>query len=258
MYGWRGRIAHLAPSRGDTMVHEFYRVAPKGVMLFNTTGTIRNLRKEDIEARLQYVEAAAKDVATDKVDLIIVGGGPVATAQGYGSAERIAAQLTEACGVPCVMSIQFQVQALQAVGSRRPVIASPYPKELDEQLVEYLGKAGFDVQGAKGLGIVRNAELGLLPEYAALRIGREAVAMAPRADAILLPCSRWPTLDAVVLLEQELGLPVVSATIADFYGAFKFLNIRDTFEGYGSLLRSLAPRTVEVGHPEAERVAAVV
>lgn len=241
MYGWRGRFAFLAPSRGDTLVYEFYRIAPKGVMLINTTGTIRNLQKDDIEARLQTLEAAARDVVAEQVDLIIAGGGPIVTMLGYGSEERLAAQLTEACGVPCVMGIQLQVEALRAVGSKRPVIASPYPPELDEQLAQYLGQAGFEVQGCKGLGIVNNAQLGLLPEHAALRCGRQAAAAAPEADAIFMPCSRWPTLDAVVLLEQELGVPVVSSPLAYFYGAFTRLNIRDRFEGCGSLLRSLTP-----------------
>ena len=51
------------------MVHEFYQVAPKGVMLLNTTGTIRNLQDSDIDAQPQTIEAAARDVAADKVDV---------------------------------------------------------------------------------------------------------------------------------------------------------------------------------------------
>jgi maleate isomerase len=226
------------------MVYEFYRVAPKGVMLLNTTGTIRNLQDSDIEGQLRTLEAAARDAVADRVDLIIVGGGPLITKLGYGSEKRIADQLSEACGTPVVTSIQFMVEALRAVGSQRPVIASPYPPMLDERLARYLTEAGFEVQGCKGLGIVNNAEIGALPEYAALRCGRQAAAMAPEADCVLLPCARWPTLDAAILLEQELGLPAISATIADFYGSFKRLGIRDSFEECGSLLRRLAPLAV--------------
>ena len=29
MYGWRARIGHVAPSRGDTLVYEFYKIFPK-------------------------------------------------------------------------------------------------------------------------------------------------------------------------------------------------------------------------------------
>ena len=30
MYGWRARVGHVAPSRGDTLVYEFYRMLPEG------------------------------------------------------------------------------------------------------------------------------------------------------------------------------------------------------------------------------------
>lgn len=244
MYGWRGRIAHLAPSRGDWIVYEFYKVAPRGVMFMNVTGTVRNLRDDDLSARLRGLEAAAIDVAADKVDLIICGGSPLVTLQGYGSEARIAEELTSACGVPCVMGIQLEVEGLRAVNSKRPVIASPYPPKLDERLVNYLCQAGFDVQGVKGLGIENNAQIGLLPEHASLRIAREAVAAAPHADAILLPCGRWPTLESALLLEQELGLPVVTSTLSMAYGAFSRLKIRDEFAGCGSLLQTLRWRAV--------------
>ena len=246
MYGWRGRIAHLSPSRGDWIVLEFYRIAPKGVMFLNTTGTVRSMRDDQLEARLQNLEEAAIDIAADKVDFIIAGGSPIVTLQGYGSERRIAEQLTNACGVPCVTGMQLEVEALRAVNSKRPVIATPYPPSLDERLVDYLGQAGFEVQGCKGLGIENNAKIGLLPEHASLRIAREAVASAPDADAIFMPCGRWPTLDSAILLEQELGLPVVTSTLAMAYGSFSRLNIREPFDGCGSLLESLAPHKVVV------------
>ena len=244
MYGWRGRIAHLAPSRGDWIVYEFYKVAPRGVMFMNVTGTVRNLRDDDLSARLKSLEAAAIDVAADKVDLIICGGSPIVTLQGYGSETRIAAELTQACGVPCVMGIELEVESLRALNSKRPVIASPYPPALDDRLVRYLGEAGFDVQGCRGLGIENNAEIGLLPEHASLRIAREAATQAPHADAIFMPCGRWPTLESALLLEQEMGLPVVTSTLSMAYGAFKRLNIRDSFDGCGSLLATLKPLAI--------------
>jgi maleate isomerase len=247
MYGWRGRIAHLAPSRGDWIVYEFYKVAPRGTMLMNVTGTVRNLVDNDLSDRMKTLEAAAIDIAEDKVDLIIAGGSPIVTLQGYGSEKRIAQQLTEACGVPCVTGMELEVDCLHAVGSQRPVLATPYPPALDERLMKYLGQAGFDVQGCKGLGIENNATIGQLPEHAALRAGRQAVAGAPKADAIFMPCGRWPTLDAAVMLEQELGIPVITASLAYCYGSFSRLGIRDEFVGCGSLLGLLRPKSVAMG-----------
>jgi maleate isomerase len=256
MYGWRGRFAHLSPSRGDILVYEFYRIAPRGVMLVNSTGSVRNLRDDDLEARLQSVETAARDVVNEGVGLIVVGGSPLLTLQGYGSERRLSARLTQACSLPCVTGIELEVEALRSVGCQRPVIASPYPPTLDERLISYLRAASFDVQGCVGLGIVSNSEIGALPEHASLHAGRRAAASAPQADGVFLPCARWPTLDSVPLLEQEFGLPVVSATLAVFYGAFARLGIRDGFSAaeHGSLLASLAPRRVELGSARLDGV----
>ena len=61
MYGWRARIGHVAPSRGDTLVYEFYRMFPEGFMMLNTTGTVRQLVDDDFEKQLHRIEEAAQD-----------------------------------------------------------------------------------------------------------------------------------------------------------------------------------------------------
>jgi maleate isomerase len=245
MYGWRGRVAHLSPSRGDVLVHEFYRVAPEGVMLINTTGTVRRLRDGDLAARLASLETAACDVAAERVDFVVAGGGPLVTMQGYGAERRIAEQLTQASGVPCITAIEIEMEALRAAGCRRPVLATPYPPALDERLVRYLRDAGFDVQGCIGLGMENNSEIGALPEHASLHVGRRAVASAPNADGVFMPCSRWPTLATIQLLEQQAGMPVVSAALAVIYGALVRFGVRGDFARFGSLLGSLAPRSIQ-------------
>ena len=87
-----------------------------------------------------------------------------------------------------------------------------------------------------------------------------AASAAPDADGVFLPCARWPTLDALPLLEQELGLPVVSSTVSVFYGALQRLGVRDGLQGFGSLLASLTPRPVSLsgaarldGVPQVQR-----
>lgn len=60
MYGWRARIGHVAPSRGDTLVYEFYKMFPEGFMMLNTTGTVRQLVDDDFEKQLQRIEGAVQ------------------------------------------------------------------------------------------------------------------------------------------------------------------------------------------------------
>jgi len=70
MYGWRARIGHVAPSRGDTLVYEFYKMFPEGFMMLNTTGTVRQLVDSDFEAALGRIEEAVKDLVENNCDSI--------------------------------------------------------------------------------------------------------------------------------------------------------------------------------------------
>jgi maleate isomerase len=239
MYGWRGRVGHLAPSRGDTFVHEFYQVAPEGVMLLNSTGSIRDLDRRDIERQLTRLEEGARDLADAGADIVVLGGSPLFTLRGWGSERAISEQVTSAAGVPCVAGVQLMVEGLRALGVRRPAIATPYPPEFDERLAAYLTQAGFEVQSVVGMGIRHNAEIGALPEETSYRQGRRAATQSPVADGILMPCNRWPTLARLALLEADSGLPAVSSAAAVLWGALRFLGLRDRIDGWGRLLASL-------------------
>jgi maleate cis-trans isomerase len=85
MYGWRAKIGHVAPSRGDTLVYEFYRMLPEGFMILNSTGTIRQLVDADFDRQLKRIEEATQDLVENKCDAIIIGGSPLFTKLGYGS-----------------------------------------------------------------------------------------------------------------------------------------------------------------------------
>ena len=85
MYGWRGKIGHVAPSRGDLLVYEFYRMLGDGFMILNTTGTIRKLVDTDFDKQIQRFEDATLDLVSSGADVVIVGGAPLFAKLGYGA-----------------------------------------------------------------------------------------------------------------------------------------------------------------------------
>ena len=239
MYGWRGKIGHVSPSRGDTMVHEFYRIAPPGVMFLNTTGLIRELDKKDIQKQSEYIEWAAKDLAEAGADAILLGGGPVFSGMGLAKMREFCQRLQESLGVPVQTTLGAAVEALQSLSVRKVVIASPYEEEQLLKAKTFLEEAGFTVVNARGLGIKRNSVIGKLPAYASYQLAREAFCQAGEADGVYLPCGRWPTLEYLELLEEDLGKPAVSSTQATIWAGLKALKARAPLKGFGSLLRSL-------------------
>lgn len=239
MVGWRARIGHVAPSRGDTFVYEFYRILPDGFMLLNTTGTIRRLVDDHLERQLERIEEATIDLAETGAEFIIVGGSPLFTRLGHGSDREIAAKLEAKVGVPVAAGMTCEVEALRHMGIKKVVVATPYPDNLTNRVSDFLTASGFQVLKAEGLGIELNSELANQPDHAAYRIAKKVYFSAPEADGIFLPCNRWPTISSIALLEKETGKPALSSTLCNIWYALYRLHIKEDVRGYGSLLASL-------------------
>ena len=239
MYGWRGKIGHVSPSRGDTMVHEFYQIAPDGTMFLNTTGQIRQLDKHDFQKQYEYLEWAAKDLVEAGANVILLGGGPIFSGKGYQKARELCQQMEDELGVPVQTTICAAVEAMKSLSIKKIVIASPYEEEQNQKAKAFLEEAGFIVLKVKGLGIKKNSAIGNLPTFASYQLARETFYQAEEADCVYLPCGRWPTVERIHVLEEDLGKPAISSTLATFWYALKALKIKAPIKGFGMLLGSL-------------------
>lgn len=240
MYGWRAKIGHVAPSRGDTLVYEFYRMMPEGFMILNSTGTIRQLVDADFERQLHRIEEAAEDLVENKCDSIIIGGSPLFTKLGHGSDIEMGKKLSAKFGVPISAGITGEVEALRALGIKKLVVATPHEDSLNERMKTFLQSSGFKVLKIQGYGVRKNADLTAMDSHAAYRIAKKLYEQAPDADGIFVPCPRWPTITDVDLLERETGKPVVTSCQAYIWHALKMAKVKEPVHGYGRLMASLA------------------
>ena len=240
MYGWRARIGHVAPSRGDVLVYEFYRMLPAGFMLLNTTGTIRQLVDTDFDKQLQRIEEATIDLAENNCDAIVIGGSPLFTKLGYGSDIEIGSRLSAKTGIPVAAGITGEVEALRTLGIKKLVVATPHEDELNQRMKKFLEQSGFTVLKIEGYGIRKNSQIADLPEHASYKIARRLYEQAPEADGVFVPCPRWPTIGDVALLESEIGKPVVTSSQSYIWHALKMAHVKESIDGYGRLMATLA------------------
>lgn len=239
MYGWRARVGHVAPSRGDVLVYEFYRMLPEGFMILNSTGTIRQLVDADFEKQLKRIEEATLDLAENNCDVIIVGGSPLFTKLGYGSDIEIGRELTAKAGVPVSAGITGEIEALKGLGIKKVVVATPHEDDLNDRMRRFLESSGLEVRRIEGYGIRKNSQISDLPVHAAYKIAKKLYRKAPEADGIFIPCPRWPTIDDVELLEREIGKPVVASSQAYIWHALSLIHVRQPVTGYGRLMATL-------------------
>ncbi len=239
MYGWRARIGHVAPSRGDTLVYEFYRMFPEGFMILNTTGTVRQLVDDDFEKQLGRIEEAVQDLVENNCDSIIFSGSPLFTRLPFGSDRELGKKLTEKFGLPVAAGLTAEVEALKALNFQKLVVGTPYPEELNQRLKRHLEASGFEVLQIAGYGVQKNAQLTDLPVHASYKIAKRLYAKARGADGIFIACPRWPTITDVAILEEEIGKPVITNRLACIWYAMKMIDVKENVKGFGRLMASL-------------------
>ena len=239
MYGWRARIGHVAPSRGDTLVYEFYRMFPEGFMMLNTTGTVRQLVDGDFEKQLGRIEEAVQDLVENNCDSIIFSGSPLFTRLPFGADRELGKKLSDKFGVPVAAGLTAEVEALKAMNCHKLVVGTPYPDDLNERLKRRLEESGFEVLQIAGYGVRKNSQLTDLPVHASYKIAKRLYNKARDADGIFVACPRWPTISDVQLLEDEIGKPVIASSLACIWHAMKMIDIKETVGGFGRLMASL-------------------
>lgn len=242
-YGWRGRVGLLAPSRGDTLLHEFYTVAPVGVMAVPYSCELTHLERGQLERVFaRYGEGIAK-LAREEVDVISIGGTPGQIVHGSERCTELISELRQQFDVPLVFSSEAEVQVVQQSGAKRIALLSPHRDELHERLVEVFTSADLQVVHSEGMGLTDTHEIGkVTPERlyrTVLDLWRQARDQG--ADGVHITCPRWPTIGILSPLEEALGVPVTSGAQAQIWSAFSTLHIAPRPGAWGSVLGRAVP-----------------
>jgi maleate isomerase len=234
-YGARGRIGHVCPSIPlDMIINEFQQMLPEGVLMVYSSLYIEQIRQEDLDRAINKLDEAVRHMVEGEVDCIIVGGGPVVAM--VGSDEDVVNRSESISHVPCNSTTGAMLAAMDRLGAKRVVVATPYTDERNQLLQSYLEKREYTVVGSRGLGYVRAMDIARLSFDAPLRLASDAVREAGDADAIYMPCARMPIARSIEAIERETGLPVVTSTQAMTWWGLRSMGIEDTVDGFGKLL----------------------
>lgn len=237
MYGWRARIGLIVPSSNTTMEPEFWRMAPEGVSVHTSRVRLSEVTPEALRLMASEAVRAAEELATADVNVIVYGCTSGSLLEGVEWEERLRREIRERAGVEAITTAQAVVEALRALGVRRVAVATPYIDEINSRERSFLERSGFSVVRIRGLGIVRNTDIGRQPPWVAYRLAKEVAREAGRsADGVFISCTNFRTIEVIELLEAELQLPVVSSNTASMWLALRTLGIRDRLS-YGRLLR---------------------
>jgi maleate isomerase len=241
------RIGLIVPSSNTTMeteLPELFRRQSEATghryTFHSARATLKNVTREELLAMVAKAADCAVAVSDADVDVIAYACLVAVMAQGPGAHVESEAAISQAAadnGHPAEVSSSAGalVRTLQELGASRVAMVTPYMKPLTKMVSDYIEGAGITVLDAASLEVADNLAVGCLDPNNLPAIARDL--KREGADAIVLSaCVQMPSLPAVQAVEDELGLPVITAATATTYEVLKALGHTPAITGAGRLL----------------------
>lgn len=242
------RIGQIVPSSNTTMETEIpailrarEAVEPERFTFHSSRMRMKKVTKEELAAMDADSDRCAAELSDARVDvmgyacLVAI----MSMGQGYHRASQARLQDVTAretgTAIPVVTSAGALVESLQVMGARRIAMVAPYMKALTCLVADYIEAETIQVVDRIALEIPDNLEVGRRDPLALVSIYKDLQLVD--ADVLVLSsCVQMPSLAAVPIVEQECGLPVVSASIATTYQMLKALGLKRVAPNAGALL----------------------
>src|SRR5262245_17433 len=156
--------------------------------------------------------------------------------KGAGYDREVTERIVKATGKPATTTSTALLRALRFLGVSRLALGSAYTDKVNAIAQGFLEANGFKVSAARGLGMVDNLAVGRLGPESAYELARSAI--TADAEALVLACTNWRSMEVLERLERELGKPVLSTTQVSVWDALRLVGYRGEIQGYGRLLRT--------------------
>ncbi|MGB3438152.1 MAG: hypothetical protein WBA97_05305 [Actinophytocola sp.] len=242
MYGRRARLGVVVPSTNTTVEPEFAAHVPHDVAVFATRVLVAEVGTEaektaSLLAMHDSLDRAVTELASAGVDAIAYACTSGSFLAGRDSDQGMCADLSRRHGVPIVTTSSALVAALHALSATALAVATPYVAPVADGATAYLSQAGFDVVARNDLHILSNLDKGRL-EPAAAYLAATGMDLAD-ADAVVVSCTNWRTLDALVAVESATGRPAISSNLATLWALSRLAGIDER----------LSPGVALMSHP---------
>lgn len=249
----RYRVGLIVPSSNvtiETEIPELLRrreaVAPERFTFHSSRARMRTVSPTELARMVEESDRCAMELADARVDVIAYAC-LVAIMAGERAAHRAAeerlAHIVREHGadVPVISSAGALVTALGALHARRVALVAPYVRTLTAKVCDYIVAEGIEVVSAVSLEVADNVAVGRLDPQA-LRETYKRLDLS-RADALVLSsCVQMPSLAAIQLVEDECGLPVLSAATATTWAILGALGLNPVVPAAGRLLAGVPAR----------------
>jgi len=236
MYGWRLKIGTMIPSVNSVVENEFSILAPEGVSVFCTRMAMKGKNKvEQLASMADSLEEYAISLS-DVADIYAYACTSGSFLRGPEWDKEIIDRIQKLTGKQAVSASGALTQALNTLKVKKVALATPYINEVNEKQVKYLNEMGFEVSAVKGLNITARGGAGLCNPDIAYKLGRDIVKDS-NAEVLVISCTNFRTIEVIKMLEEDLGIPVITSNQALFWATLRKSGIQDRIPNTGRLLQ---------------------
>lgn len=241
------RIGQIVPSSNVTMETEIpallrsrETIAPERFTFHSSRMRMKKVTKEELEAMDAASIKCAIELSDARVD--VMGYACLVAIMSMGRGYHCVSEVNlhqetikNEFPTPIVTSAGALVNGLNALKAKKIALITPYMRPLTDKVVDYLEHQGFEVVDSIALEIPDNLEvaaqnpLNLLDIYKRLNLKEVDVLVASA-------CVQMPSLEAIDLLEKEIGIPVTSAAVCTTWEMLKKLELETRIPIGGTLV----------------------
>lgn len=241
------RVGLIVPSSNVTMETEIpemlkrrEEIEPETFTFHSSRMRMQQVSQEELVKMDRDSDRCAIELSDAKCNAIAYACLVAIMCQGPGyhevSEKRLSQQITDnGHSAPIISSAGALVEGIKKIGAKKVALIAPYLKPLTAQVVDYITESGITVVDSISLEVADNLEVANLDP---MNLVEHADKLDIRdADAVVLSaCVQMPSLPAIQIVEDRLGLPVLSAATSTTYEILDQLGIRPVVPNAGSLL----------------------
>ena len=190
------------------------------------------LTKENLIKMSEKVTDVTNDILPgEKIDCVVYACTSGTIATGFKSIEdKIKKAKPEAeVTTPSTSSIK----ALKKLNLNKIAIFTPYPKKLNDEVIDFFKKENFSITSNSYFDIESDIDIGKVdPDYLYEVLSKMDL---NGADALFISCTALPALSIIDKLEKKLGKIVLSSNQALIWHTLNKVGFNDTIDGFGKL-----------------------
>ena len=193
------------------------------------------LTRENLIKMSEKVTEVTKDILPDeKIDCVVYGCTSGTIAAGFDAIEKKVKLAKPKAKVTTPSTAA--IKALKKLNIKNVSIFTPYSKKLNDEVVDYFKKEGFNITSNSYFDIKSDYDIGKVDQNYLYDVLSKID--LKDADALFVSCTALPVLSIIDKLEKKLNKVVLSSNQALIWDTLERIGSNQSVEGFGSLFKS--------------------